>query len=119
MQRNFGGSLSGALGKKASFFLDVQDRDIDNGNIINGFNVDPSTFASAPFNSVFVAPQNRFRISPRIDYQLSKNNTLTVRYGYTRNDLDNQGVGNLSLLTTCLSRSGHATTRYKSSKRPS
>ena len=37
LQRNFGGSLSGALGKKASFFLDVQDRDIDNGNIINGF----------------------------------------------------------------------------------
>ncbi|HTC31808.1 MAG TPA: carboxypeptidase regulatory-like domain-containing protein [Bryobacteraceae bacterium] len=99
LQRNFGGSLSGALGKKASFFLDVQDRDIDNGNIINGFNVSPSTFAVAPFNSVFVAPQNRFRISPRLDYQLSKNNTLTVRYGYTRNDLDNQGVGNLSLLT--------------------
>ncbi len=99
VQRNFGGSLSGALGKKASFFLDVQDRDINNGNIINGFNVNQSTFAIAPFNSVFVAPQNRFRISPRLDYQLSKNNTLTVRYGYTRNDLDNQGVGNLSLLT--------------------
>jgi hypothetical protein len=100
LQKNFGGSLSGALGKKASFFLDVQDRDINNGNIINGFNVSPATFTSAPFNDVFVAPQNRFRISPRIDYQLSKNNTLTMRYGYTRNDLDNQGVGNLSLLTT-------------------
>ena len=99
LQKNFGGSLSGALGKKASFFVDVQYRDINNGNIINGFNVDPNTFAVAPFNSVFVAPQTRFRISPRIDYQLSKNNTLTVRYGYTRNDLDNQGVGNLSLLT--------------------
>jgi hypothetical protein len=104
LQKNFGGSLSGALGKKASFFLDVQYRDIDNGNIINGFNVGPSTFAIAPFNSVFVAPQTRLRISPRIDYQLSKNNTLTMRYGYTRNDLDNQGVGNLSLL----SRAYHA-----------
>ena len=100
LQRNFGGSLSGALGKKASFFLDVQDRDIDNGNIINGFNVNPTSFLVSPFNSVFVAPQNRFRISPRIDYQLSKNNTLTFRYGYTRNDLENQGVGNLSLLST-------------------
>ena len=28
-------------------------------------------FPAAPFNSVFSAPQNRFRISPRIDYQLS------------------------------------------------
>src|SRR5271165_5348583 len=99
LQRNFGGSLSGALGKKASFFLDVQDREIHNGNIINGYNVDPNTFAVAPFNSVFQAPQNRFRISPRFDYQLSQNNTLTVRYGYTRNDLQDQGVGNLSLLS--------------------
>ncbi len=97
-QRNFGGSLSGALGKKASFFLDVQDRDINNGNIINGFNLSANNLVS-PFNSVFVAPQNRFRISPRIDYQLSTNNTLTFRYGYTRNDLENQGVGNLSLLS--------------------
>jgi len=100
LQRNFGGSLSDSLGKKASFFLDVQYRDIDNGNIINGFNVNPSTFAIAPFNSVFDAPQTRFQISPRFDYQLSKNNTFTARYTYYRNDLDNQGVGNLSLLTT-------------------
>src|ERR1700722_2118804 len=99
LQRNFGGSLSGALCKKASFFLDVQDRDIDNGNIINGFQLDPTTLQPASFNSVFSAPQNRLRISPRIDYQLSQNNTLTVRYGYTRNDLQDQGVGNLSLLT--------------------
>ncbi len=107
LQRNFGGSLSGALGKKASFFLDVQDRDINNGNIINGFNVDPNTFAVAPFNSVFVAPQNRFRISPRIDYQLSKNNTLTVRYGYTRNDLARPGRRQSQSLDARLSRSGY------------
>jgi hypothetical protein len=99
LQRNFGGSLSGALGKKASFFLDVQDRDIDNGNIINGFTVDQTTLLPTPFNNVFSAPQNRLRISPRVDYQLSTNNTLTVRYGYTRNNLLDQGAGNLSLLT--------------------
>ncbi len=99
LQRNFGGSVSGALGKKASFFLDVQDRDIDNGNIINGFTVDPGTLLPTPFNNVFSAPQNRLRISPRVDYQLSQNNTLTLRYGYTRNDLQNQGAGNFSLLT--------------------
>ena len=102
LQRNFGGSSAGRWAKKASFFLDVQDRDIDNGNIINGFQLNPTTLQPTPFNSVFQAPQNRFRISPRIDYQLSQNNTLTVRYGYTRNDLQDQGVGNLSLLTRAI-----------------
>lgn len=99
LQRNFGGSLSSSLGKKASFFLDVQDRDINNGNIVNGFNVNATTFQPTPFNYVFAAPQNRLRISPRVDYQLNDNNTLTFRYGYTRNDLQNQGAGNFSLLT--------------------
>jgi hypothetical protein len=97
--RRFGGNLSGALSKKASFFIDVDDRDIQNGNIINAVIVDPSSLAVTPFDSVFEAPQNRLRISPRIDYQLSTNNTLTVRYAYTRNDAQDQGIGNLSLVT--------------------
>jgi hypothetical protein len=97
LQREFGGTLSGPISKKASFFLDVFDRDIQNGNIINAFTLNPTTLAENPFNTVFVAPQNRLRVSPRVDYQLSKNNTLTVRYGFTRNDIQDQGVGNLSL----------------------
>jgi hypothetical protein len=96
--RRFGGNLSGSLSKKASFFLDIDDRDIHNGNIINAVTLDRTTLAITPSNSVFEAPQTRFRISPRFDYQLSQNNTLTMRYGYTRNDVQDQGVGNLSLL---------------------
>jgi hypothetical protein len=97
--REFGGTISGPINKKASFFLDIFDRDVHNGNIINGVVVDPTSFAVSSFNSVFEAPQNRLRISPRIDYQLSTNNTLTVRYGYTRNDSQDQGIGGLNLLT--------------------
>ncbi len=98
LQREFGGTVSGPINKKASFFLDVFDRDIQNGNIINAVTVVPNTLAETPFNTVFEAPQNRLRISPRVDYQLSKNNTLTLRYGFTRNDIQDQGVGNLSLI---------------------
>jgi hypothetical protein len=97
--RDFGGNLSGPISKKASFFIDVDDREIHNGNIINAVTLDPNTFAITPFNSVFVAPQNRLRISPRLDYQLSKNNTLTVRYAYTRNNAEDQGIGTLNLIT--------------------
>ena len=96
--REYGGNLGGPLSKKASFFVDVDERDIHNGNIINAFTLDPNTLAENPFNTVFEAPQNRLRISPRVDYQLSKNNTLTLRYGFTRNDVQDQGVGNLNLL---------------------
>jgi hypothetical protein len=97
LQREFGGTLSGPVNKKASFFLDVFDRSIHNGNIINAVTLDPNTLAENPFNTVFEAPQNRLRVSPRLDYQLSQNNTLTLRYGFTRNDIQDQGVGNLSL----------------------
>ncbi len=99
MQQQYNGSLSGALSSKSSFFLDFADRDIDSGSIIDAVTVNPSTFAITPFNQVVVAPQNRLRISPRVDYQLSKNNTLTLRYGYTRNAVNDQGIGQFNLAT--------------------
>ena len=99
MQQQYNGSLSGALSSKSSFFLDFADRNIDSGSIIDAVTVNPNTFAITPFNQVVVAPQNRLRISPRVDYQLSKNNTLTLRYGYTRNEVNDQGIGNFNLAT--------------------
>src|SRR5579864_6671986 len=96
--REFGGNLGGPLSKKASFFVDVDERNIHNGNIINAVTVDRNTLVENPFSTVFEAPQNRLRVSPRVDYQLSQNNTLTMRYGFTRNDVQDQGVGNLNLL---------------------
>jgi hypothetical protein len=104
LQREFGGTVSGPINKRASFFLDVFDRDIQNGNIINAVTLDQSTLAETPFNTVFEAPQNRLRISPRLDYQLSQNNTLTLRYGFTHNDIQDQGVGNLNLTQRAVHR---------------
>jgi len=95
--KEFAGTLSGPINKKASFFLDISNRNVDNGNIINAVVLDPNSLAITPFNSVFLAPQERLRISPRFDYQLNSSNTLTVRYGFTRNDVQNSGIGNLNL----------------------
>ena len=97
--REFGGNVAGPISKRASFFVDTEDREIHNGNIINAVVADPTTGAINPFNTVFEAPQNRLRVSPRVDYQLSQSNTLTMRYGFMRNDVQDQGIGNLSLIT--------------------
>ncbi len=97
--REFGGTISGAFNKKTSFFLDVFDREIHNGSVINAVTVDPTSLDVTPFDSVFEAPLNRLRISPRIDYQINSNNTLTLRYGYTRNDSQDQGIGTLNLVS--------------------
>jgi len=96
--KEFGGTLSGPLGKRASFFFDVSKRDVDNGNIINAVILDPTTLSQTRFNSVFLAPQARLRVSPRLDYQINSSNTFTLRYGFTRNDVQSSGVGNLNLL---------------------
>lgn len=95
--RFFGGSISGPLQKgKSSFFLDINNRDIDNNTVINAQVIDPA------FNIVTVqqdvqVPNRRFSFSPRLDYQLNTNNTLVARYSYGRSTSQNQGIGDTSL----------------------
>src|SRR2546422_2239992 len=98
--RESGGNLSGPMGKRASFFLDVRRDATDNGAIINGTTLDPVTLGIIdPFTDVFRIPQRRFGINPRTDYQLSPNNTLTVRYGLTHVDIPSAGVGGFNLIS--------------------
>lgn len=96
--KEFGGNLSGPLSKKASFFVDVDRRMIDNGAVINAITLDPTTLGIIdPYTQVFLTPFRRLRVSPRVDYQLNPSNTLTVRYGFTRNDVTDSGIGNFNL----------------------
>ena len=62
--------VSGPLGKRASFILDAERRDIDNGSVIDAVTLDPQTYAINPYTGVLLAPQHRLRVSPRVDYQL-------------------------------------------------
>jgi len=97
--RFYGGSVSGPIQKgKSSFFLDVSNREIDNGAVVNALILDPS-FNIVPFQEEFRIPNRRFSFSPRFDYQLNDKNTLIVRYSYTKFSTDNQGVGDTSLPT--------------------
>ncbi len=91
------GNTSGPITKHSSFTLDFQRNAVNNGYITNGYNLAPATFAIQPFSEIYVVPQRFLRLSPRVDYQLSQNNTLTFRYSITRSYIDGAGIGNLDL----------------------
>ena len=93
------GTLSGPINKRASFNLNLIREWVDNGNVINGVTLDPQTLVSGPYTNTFVASLRRTGFTPRIDYQLSTNHTLTVRYSYNRDDVQNAGVGGLNLIS--------------------
>jgi hypothetical protein len=89
----FNGSIGGALNKASSFFVSGQYRDINNLSAINA--IDPTTFL--PFSSTLPNPHLRINIGPRLDYALSKNNTLTVRYQYYRDTETNDEQSQFNL----------------------
>ena len=95
----FEGGVSGPLNKRASFTLDAQRNMVDNGSVVNAVTLDPQSLAATPFSSVFKTIQRYTRVSPRFDYQLNKNNTLSFRYGITRGDIAGAGIGSFDLIS--------------------
>jgi hypothetical protein len=93
------GNLSGPLSKRASFNLSLTREWVDNGNVINGYMLRPQTLAIMPFSGTPVSGLRRTGATPRIDYQISTNHTLTVRYSYNRDIVENGGTGGLNLVS--------------------
>ena len=90
------GSVGGPLSKKSSFNFTFQYRDINDISVVNAQVLDPD-FNPVPFNASVDTPRTRVNLGPRIDYQLTPTNTLSVRYQYWRDDESNLGVGNFAL----------------------
>ena len=95
--RNVGGNVGGPINHKTSFNMDFQRRDIQDNAITNSFYVDPATFNVAHLTNSIVTPNYMTTITPRLDYALSKNHTLTVRFEERLNERDNQGYGHNAL----------------------
>ncbi|MBV8550309.1 MAG: carboxypeptidase regulatory-like domain-containing protein [Acidobacteriaceae bacterium] len=96
----FGGNFSGPVNKHASFFLDVERRQIDDNGIVNATIPAENFLTSVPYQIYHATPQRRTTVSPRLDYQLGANNTLSLRYAYLENDHILTGVGAFNLPTT-------------------
>ena len=91
----FNGNLGGPMGKKASFFFNVDRRDINDVSAINA--ADPTTGLT---NASSIAnPRQRTNLGPRFDWAITKNNTLTARYQYYR-DTENGNLTNQFSLPT-------------------
>jgi hypothetical protein len=95
----YSGNVGGALTKKASFFFNVEQRNIEGLNVVSATVLDPD-FNIVPYSAAVANPQMRTNISPRIDYQLTPTNMLTGRYQYWRDSESNAGVGQFNLADT-------------------
>src|SRR5215467_2707874 len=95
--RMVSGNIGGPINKKSSFFLDVNRRMITDNALINATYLDAATLAQQNIQTAVVTPNTRTTIAPRVDYQLTKNNTLVARFEYGWNERDNAGIGGYRL----------------------
>lgn len=96
----FGGNVSGPLGQRASFFLDFDRRQIDDDGIVNATAPTANFLSSQTLQSYYPTPQRRTTVSPRLDFQLSSTNTLSMRYSYLANNQLTAGIGGYDLPAT-------------------
>jgi hypothetical protein len=92
----YNGNIGGPLGKTASFFFNLERRNINELTAINTPILDPTLSPTTLVESIS-NPRQRTNLSPRLDWALSKNNTLTARYQYYRDTETNNCVGLFSL----------------------
>ena len=90
-------ALSGPINKRASFNVTFMREWVDNGNVVNAVVVDPQTLAVTPYTATPVSELRRTGFTPRVDYQLSTNHTLSVRYTYNRDIVRDAGTGGFNL----------------------
>jgi len=97
------GNVGGPLGKKTSYQINVERRNINEATVVL-----PAAFAAAnvPVTGV-LNPRVRTSFSSRFDYQVSASNTLMVRYQYTHNHEENNGISQLSLPSQGYNQNGN------------
>jgi hypothetical protein len=108
----FGGNISGPITKKASFFVDFERRNIDDNGIITAAIPTPDFLGSQSYQNYYPTPQRRTTISPRVDYQLGANNTLSFRYSYLDNNRELTNIGGFNLPNLTVGNVEYPSTGY-------
>ncbi|MGD0129359.1 MAG: carboxypeptidase regulatory-like domain-containing protein [Terriglobia bacterium] len=102
----YNGSIGGPISKKASFFFSIFRRDLDDANVVSTFVLSPDLSEQLPYNQAVVNPKMRMNFGPRVDYQLSSKNVMTVRYQYWGNNDKDDGIGQFALPSQAYNTNG-------------
>jgi carboxypeptidase family protein len=96
--RQISANLSGPINHRSSFFMDFNRRDINDNAITDAVYIAPANPLSIQnITNAVVAPSQFTTLAPRLDYQLSTNNTLIVRMEERLTTRDNVGLGHYNL----------------------
>ncbi|MGB8028782.1 MAG: carboxypeptidase regulatory-like domain-containing protein [Terracidiphilus sp.] len=87
-------TISGPISKTASYFFSATNIHRQNQSIVNA--LDPATLNSNIIEP-FSAPMEYFALTPRVDFQITKTNFVSVRDQYARYSAQGLGVGSLVL----------------------
>jgi hypothetical protein len=91
---SYSGNISGPITKTSSYFFNGFTITRQNSNIVDALN--PATLNSN-ITEAFPAPMNFFNLNPRVDFQLSKSNFISIRDSFQRYSGRGNGVGTLNL----------------------
>lgn len=103
----FAGNIGGPLGKKASFMFSIFHMKSISNSIVNALTLDPTTFAPTPYSAAVRSPSGRTHYHPRVDFQLTPKNVLTVRGEFADDSSQNQGIGELTLQSMAYNSTSH------------
>jgi Carboxypeptidase regulatory-like domain len=96
-KRRYGFELTGPIvKKKGDFSLAFEKRDIDEFNVVNAVTLNPNN-KQVPLQQTVSAPQRLWIASARGSWQVSPKDLATLSFSSNVNNLDNQGIGGLTL----------------------
>jgi hypothetical protein len=105
---SYSGNVSGPITKTASFFFNAFFINRQNSNIVDA--LDPAALSQGVNQSIaeaFPAPMTYLSLNPRVDFQLTKNNFISIRDSFSRYSSQGNGVGALSLPDQATSNLNH------------
>ena len=88
------GDVNGPMTKTASYFFNAFDMQRQNQSIVVAVNPNDTT---TTIQEALPNPSSFLYVNPRVDFQLGKSNTLTIRESFSRSVQTDSGPGGLSL----------------------